>query len=216
MHKTNWWVIRASRSIMKTCLIVTQLSMSSHSYSSCSFCSCSCSNSSLSCLSPWCAGSTVSLTLVLAVFALVLAEAALDFKNSGLEIPLIFKWLAFTNHLSYPKTIIVRFSSFRGYLNVSQVTSATCLNRLEKTGEINYISSTSLWLPCLLRKSAENKPFTLNDRHTTRIRASRILSTNTQHQRAGSICLLSVPYKTCFRSNLKTYLPDKSTFHEGW
>ena len=35
----------------------------------------------MSCLSPWCAGSAVSLTLALAVFVLVLAEAALDLKK---------------------------------------------------------------------------------------------------------------------------------------
>ena len=55
------------------------LSMSTSSSSSCSFCSSPCSYSPLSCLSPWCAGSAVSLTLVL-------AEAVLDFKNISVSL----------------------------------------------------------------------------------------------------------------------------------
>ena len=47
----------------------------------------SCSYSSLFCLSPWCSDSTVLLTLVLAVLALVLAEVALDFKNKSVSLP---------------------------------------------------------------------------------------------------------------------------------
>ena len=57
----------------------TSLSMSTSSSSSCSY-------SSLSCLSPWCAGSAVFLTLLLAVLALVLAEAALYFKNKSVSL----------------------------------------------------------------------------------------------------------------------------------
>ena len=63
-----------------------QLSMSTSSSSSCSFCSSSCSYSSLCCLSRWCAGSAVSLTLLLAVLALVLAQAAFDFKNNSVSL----------------------------------------------------------------------------------------------------------------------------------
>ena len=62
------------------------LSISTSSSSSCSFYSSSCSYSSLSCLSSWCTGSAVSLTLMLAVLALVLAEAALDFKTKSISL----------------------------------------------------------------------------------------------------------------------------------
>ena len=62
----------------KTCLTVTQLPMSTSSSSSCSY-------STLSCLSPCCAGSAVSLRLMLAVLALVLAEAFMILKTVGLQ-----------------------------------------------------------------------------------------------------------------------------------
>ena len=42
----------------------------------------------LSCLAPWCAGSAVLLTLMLAALALVLVEAALDFKNKSVSLQL--------------------------------------------------------------------------------------------------------------------------------
>ena len=133
--------------------------------------------------------------------------------------------------------VIVRFLSFRGYLNVSQATSTICLNRPETTGEFHEISSTLLWLPCLLWKSAENKLFTLAKfcKKTNNLSAFgnpwmtdicrvyalqeffkfyvpwhclagiTFLLRATQYQRAGCICLFSVPYKTCFSSNLTTY-----------
>ena len=158
----------------------------------------------------------------------------------GLEIPLIIKWLAFTNHLPYPKTektgLIVRFSSFRGYLDVSQATRATCLNRPEKAGEFHqprfdchvFFENVQKINRLLYLNSLKTNNSTL----TTAFRESwmtdmrwvyvlqeffefyvpwhclagvTFLLRAAQHQRAGSIRLLSVPYKTCFRSNWTTY-----------
>lgn len=63
----------------------------------------------------------------------------------GINDTLIFQWLAFTNHLSDPKTetgVIIRLWSFWGYPNYSQVTSSTCANRPEKTGEFRQLDSS--------------------------------------------------------------------------
>ena len=109
-----------------------QLSMCTSSSYSCLFCSCSCSYSSLSCLSPWCAGSAVSLTLVLAVLALVLAQAALDFKNNSVSL----------KHFSLPaKSALLDFSLF--FLCSRLVSLVASIQLLLALISVNFQSPTS-------------------------------------------------------------------------